>query len=183
MKKQRSNRETKNMVQTALWLPREMHDQLKKKTGERGLGEEIRRRLRVSFEVDEPPDKTTDILISAINQLAVELEGPWYANSFSFEVFKAAIIELLSQCQSTEQAGPEAVAKLEATFPNENPETLGRIFARVALHHYKNQPRWPSYPVARTDPRTNWESENPSTARSRALRMKGKVDPAQDSTL
>jgi len=94
MKKQRSNRETKNMVQTALWLPREMHDQLKKKAGERGLGEEIRRRLRVSFEVDEPPDKTTDILISAINQLAVEL-GPWYANSFSFEVFKAAIIELL----------------------------------------------------------------------------------------
>ena len=146
MKKQRSNRETKNMVQTALWLPREMHDQLKKKAGERGLGEEIRRRLRVSFEVDEPPDKTTDILISAINQLAVELEGPWYANSFSFEVFKAAIIELLSQCQSTEQAGPEAVAKLQATFPNENPETLGRIFARIALRFYKNQPRWPSYP-------------------------------------
>jgi len=83
MKKQRSNRETKNMVQTALWLPREMHDQLKKKAGERGLGE---------------------------------------------------------------QAGPEAVAKLQATFPNENPETLGRIFARVALHYYKNQPRWPSYP-------------------------------------
>jgi hypothetical protein len=134
------------MVQTALWLPREMHNQLKKKAGERGLGEEIRRRLRVSFEVDEPPDKTTDILISAINQLAVELEGPWYANSFSFEVFKAAIIELLSQCQSTEQAGAEAVAKLQASYPNEKAETVGRIFARVALHFYKNQPRWPSYP-------------------------------------
>jgi hypothetical protein len=146
MRKQRSNRETKNMIQTALWLPREMHQQLKKKAGERGLGEEIRRRLRASFEFDEPPDKTTDILISAINQLAIELEGPWYANSFTFEVLKAAINDLLSQCRATEQAGLEAVAKLQATFPNENPETLGRIFARVALHYYKNQPRWPSYP-------------------------------------
>jgi hypothetical protein len=85
-------------------------------------------------------------LISAINQLAIELEGPWYANRFAFEVFKAAIIELLSQCQSTEQAGPEAVAKLQASYPNEKAETVGRIFARVALHFYKNQPRWPSYP-------------------------------------
>src|SRR5262249_587259 len=136
MKKQRSNPETKNMVQTALWLPREMHDQLKKKAGERGLGEEIRRRLRVSFEVDKPPDKTKEILVCGINQVGVGVEGPWYANSFSFEVFKAAIIELLSQCRSIEQAGPEAVAKLQATFPNENPETLGRIFARIALHFY-----------------------------------------------
>src|SRR5215471_6655570 len=146
MKKQKSNRETKNMVQTALWLPREMHDQLKKKAGERGLGEEIRRRLRWSFEAEEPPDRTTDIFISAANQIAIELGEPWYANRFASEVFRAAINELLSQCQSTEQAGPEAVAKLQATFPNENPETLGRIFARVALHFYKNQPRWPSYP-------------------------------------
>ena len=145
MKKQRSNRETENMIQTALWLPREMHDQLKKKAGQRGLGEEIRRRLRWSFEAEEPPDRTTDVFISAINQLAVELEAPWYANGFAFEVFKAAIIELLSQCRSTEQAGPEAVAKLQASFPEEKAETLGRIFARFALRHYSNQPR-PSYP-------------------------------------
>jgi len=145
MKKQRSDRETKNMVQTALWLPREMHDQLKKKAGERGLGEEIRRRVRWSFEAEEPPDRTTDILISAINQLAIELEEPWYVNRFAFEVFKVAILELLSQCQSTEQAEPEAVAKLQASFPDEKAETLGRMFARVALRHYSNQPS-PSYP-------------------------------------
>src|SRR5215831_14319817 len=145
MKKQKSNRETKNMVQTALWLPREMHDQLKKKAGERGLGEEIRRRLRWSFEAEEPPDKTTDILISAINQLAIELEGPWYANSFTFEVFKAAIIDLLSQCRSTEQAGPEAIAKLQTSFPDEKTETIGRILARVAFHAYSTQPSR-SYP-------------------------------------
>jgi hypothetical protein len=145
MKKQKST-ETKNMVQTALWLPREMYQQLQKKAGERGLGEEIRRRLRGSFEVDEPPDKTTDIFISAVNQLAIELDEPWYANHFNFEVFKAAINELLSQCQSTEQAGSEAISKLQASCPDEKPETIGRIFARIALHHFKNLPRWPSYP-------------------------------------
>src|SRR6516164_4327754 len=117
MKKQKST-ETKNMVQTALWLPREMYQQLQKKAGERGLGEEIRRRLRGSFEVDEPPDKTTDIFISAVNQLAIELDEPWYANHFNFEVFKAAINELLSQCQSTEQAGSEAISKLQASCPD-----------------------------------------------------------------
>jgi hypothetical protein len=149
MKKQRSNRETENMIQTALWLPREMHQQLKKKAGERGLGEEIRRRLRASFEFDEPPDKTTDIFISAANQIAIELEEPWYANRFASEVFRAAINELLSQCQSTERAGPEAIGKLQASCPDEKPETIGRILARVALHHFKNQPRWPSYPGRR----------------------------------
>ena len=45
MRKRKSTRETKNMIQTALWLPRDMHEQLKKAGGERGLGEEIRRRL------------------------------------------------------------------------------------------------------------------------------------------
>ena len=33
------------MIQAALWLPREMHEQLKKAGGERGLGEEIRSRI------------------------------------------------------------------------------------------------------------------------------------------
>ena len=41
MQKRKSTGETKNMVQTALWLPREMHEALKKAGGERGLGEEI----------------------------------------------------------------------------------------------------------------------------------------------
>ena len=31
MRKRKSTRETKNMIQTALWLPRDMHEKLKKK--------------------------------------------------------------------------------------------------------------------------------------------------------
>ena len=46
MKKQKSSRETKYMRQTALWLPHSMYDELKRAGSERGLGDEIRRRLR-----------------------------------------------------------------------------------------------------------------------------------------
>jgi len=42
----------KNMIQTALWLPRDMHERLKKEGGERGLGEAIRRRIQASFGVE-----------------------------------------------------------------------------------------------------------------------------------
>jgi hypothetical protein len=49
----RSPSEAKSMVQTALWLPRDMHERLKVAGGERGLGEEIRRRLEASFSEDQ----------------------------------------------------------------------------------------------------------------------------------
>ena len=55
MKKRKSTRETKNMIQTALWLPLDMHEKLKKAGGERGLGDEIRRRLQVSFDAEQLP--------------------------------------------------------------------------------------------------------------------------------
>ena len=68
MQKQKSTRETKNMIQTALWLPRDMHEQLKKAGGERGLGDEIRRRLQITFDAENPRrDPTTRELLEEIN--------------------------------------------------------------------------------------------------------------------
>jgi hypothetical protein len=139
MKKRKATRETKNMIQTALWLPREMHEQLKKEGGERGLGDEIRRRLQFSFDAG-PPDKTTDELLDAINQTAIALDEPWYANRFVFDVFKAAIIELLSMCQPNGQAEPEAITKLQTSFGDEKPETIGRILARLAVRASMDRP-------------------------------------------
>ena len=87
MQKRKSTRETKNMVQTALWLPREMHEALKKAGGERGLGEEIRRKLQMAFEADGattvPGDQTTEQLLDQIWNIARALsrDEPWYANS------------------------------------------------------------------------------------------------------
>src|ERR1035437_8777043 len=81
MKKRKSTNETTNMVQTALWLPRGMHEKLKKAGGERGLGDEIRRRLQNSFDAEQlPRDPITDELLDAIKQIEGNLDEPWHAN-------------------------------------------------------------------------------------------------------
>ena len=43
------------MIQSAIWLPRSLHERLRKAGGERGLGKEIRRRLEASFEAEKAP--------------------------------------------------------------------------------------------------------------------------------
>ena len=54
MKKRKSIRETKNMLQTALWLPRDMHEQLKSSESQ-DYSDEIRRRLQYALAVAETP--------------------------------------------------------------------------------------------------------------------------------
>lgn len=56
------------MVQSAVRLPRSLHERLKKAGGERGMGEEIRRRLEASFEAEKAPnDPKTRKLLDAIS--------------------------------------------------------------------------------------------------------------------
>jgi nucleoside-diphosphate-sugar epimerase len=63
----------------------------------------------------------------------MSLDEPWYGNRFAFDVFKAAIIELISSHQPSSDA-PGTVARLEAVYgPGEKPETIGRILARVFI--------------------------------------------------
>jgi hypothetical protein len=140
MNKRKSNRETKNMIQTALWLPRDMHEQLTKDAGERGLGDEIRRRLQVSFGVEQRPrDPVTDLLLDLINRIALtlSLDEEWWANRFAFEVFKTAINELLSELISKiglSEPQPGATTKLQTRYgPDAKSETIGRILARAAF--------------------------------------------------
>lgn len=136
MRKRKSTRETKNMIQTALWLPREMHDQLKKAGGERGFGEEIRRRLLASFSVEQSHgDQRTDLLLGLIKRVALNLslDEEWWANRFAFNVFRAAINELLSDL-TTADPPRETIAKLQTRYgADEKPETIGRILARAVL--------------------------------------------------
>jgi hypothetical protein len=135
MKKRKSTRETKNMIQTALWLPREMHEQLKKEGGERGLGDAIRLRLQGSFHAQQlPRDDTTQTLLEAIREIARQLAvvEPWHANRFAFDVFKAAIGQLLAIYQPSSEALGNA-AKFQTVYGDEKPETIGRILAHVVL--------------------------------------------------
>lgn len=135
MKKQKSTRETKNMIQTALWLPRGMHEKLKPASGERGLGEEIRRRLQKSFDAEQlPRDPISDELLDAIKQIEGNLDEPWHANRFAYDVFKAAINELLSNYQPSSEAQPGTGTKLQSMYGLEKkPESIGQILAHVAF--------------------------------------------------
>src|SRR5262245_9253073 len=116
MRKRKSTHETANMIQTALWLPRDMHEQLKQAVGERGLGNEIRRRLRVTFATEDlRRDETTRALLDEIEQIALSMsfDEPWHANRYAFDVFKAAMGELLLSYQPSAEA-PGTVARLQA---------------------------------------------------------------------
>jgi hypothetical protein len=137
MGKRKSTRETKNMVQTALWLPRGMQEHLKKAGGERGLGDEIRRRIQITLDIESlRRDQTTRQLLDEIEQLALSSsldKGSWHANRFAYDVFKAAINELLASYQPHSDA-PGVVDRLKALYgPDEKPETIGRILARVFI--------------------------------------------------
>ena len=118
MKKRKSTRETQNMVQTALWLPRDMHERLKKAGGRRGMGEEIRVLLEQAMDAADAaqsPDEITDELLALIKDIAdhlLEKEG-WHADRFAFDVFKAAINTLLSSRQPSGDAKPETKAKFQ----------------------------------------------------------------------
>lgn len=144
MRKRKSTRETKNMIQTALWLPRDMHEKLKNEGGAQGFGDEIRRRLRITFDDEGPPvDPTTRQLFEEIKWLALNmppLVGPWYADHEAFEVFKAGINELLSshqpssEAQGTVASGP--TGRLQTIYgPDAKPETVGRILGVTGTHH------------------------------------------------
>lgn len=147
MRKRKSTRETKNMVQTALWLPRDMHEVLKKAGGERGLGEEIRRKLQIALEAADaalmPGDDTTSELLDQIKDIARDLSRgePWYANRFTFDVFKAAVEALLLELQPRTEANPETKAHLQAAYRAEKPEDIGLLMARAAIIAFARERR------------------------------------------
>ena len=135
MKKQ-STRETKNMIQTALWLPRGLYEYLKKTGGKRGLGEEIRRRLIIAVnEVPIAADRTTDELVDQIKDIARELsrDGPWHANRFTYDVFKAAVDTLLLKRQPSSEAEPETKVRLQAAYKADTAEAIGVTIAHATL--------------------------------------------------
>jgi hypothetical protein len=140
MQKRKSTRETKNMVQTALWLPREMHEVLKKAGGERGLGEEIRRRLQMAFKAADdtlamPGDDVTEEVLDQIEDITRDLsrDDPWYADAFKVDVLNAAVNTLLLVRRPSGEANPEIRARLQAEYGEEKAEAIGRLLARATM--------------------------------------------------
>jgi hypothetical protein len=138
MTKRKSTRETKNMIQTALWLPRDVHERLTQQgAAGGGLGDEIRRRIRMSFDAEEMGrDQITRELLDDIEQAALtcSMDEPWYANRFAFDVFKAATNRLISNREPHITAPGIAGTRLEKVYgPDANPETIGRALAGVLI--------------------------------------------------
>jgi hypothetical protein len=94
---------TEKMIQSAVRFPEGLHDRLKKAGGERGMGEEIRRRLEASFDAEKAPaDQRTAELLDAITAVANETTsyyGRWSENAFAYEVVKACVNILWSYYQ------------------------------------------------------------------------------------
>jgi len=123
------------MVQTAVRLPQSLRDRLSNAGGERGLGEEIRRRLEASFdaEAEASVDPKTSELLDEIKRIALNmpLDEPWHADRDAYEVFEAAIKAVLSKYQPSNKA-PASTSRLHAMYgPDAKAETVGRILAGV----------------------------------------------------
>lgn len=113
-------------TQTSLRLPRELHDRLSAAAGERGIGDEIRRRLEASFAPDEVADAKTRELARLVTHAAEIIGGvgergsggyywPWHTDPFSFEVFKLVVHMALDKALAYYRPEGEAVPKPNPT--------------------------------------------------------------------
>jgi hypothetical protein len=111
------------MRQSALRLPPDLHQRLRRAGGEDGMGAEIRRRLEASFEAERAPkNPKTRELLEAMTFLADKADthcGNWSEDAFSFEVLKAALQLFLAARR------PEGEAVLK---PNPNREPFDSFF-------------------------------------------------------
>ena len=99
------------MLQTAVRLPQSLRDRLSKAGGDRGLGEEIRRRLEASFEADKAPaDPRTRELLGAVSSCAERIAvdyGSWAEDPFAFAVLRVCVSMLLTHFQPEGEPVPK----------------------------------------------------------------------------
>jgi hypothetical protein len=124
---------TADMLQSAVRLPKSLHDRLKKAGGERGMGEEIRRRLEASFEAEKAPaDPTTRELLDAISAMAEEIAdfyGRWSDDAFAFEVLKDCVNMLWAyyQPKGEPRANPNPDSAADILFsPEPSPKEVSQ---------------------------------------------------------
>jgi hypothetical protein len=129
----------REMIQSAVRLPRSLHERLQKAGGTRGMGEEIRRRLELTFAGEgAPTDEITDEVIAEIREIARDLSryAPWHTDGDAFDVFKAAVNALLSNHRPRGDRKPETKAHLQAVYGDKTPEDIGLILAHAAIFAY-----------------------------------------------
>jgi hypothetical protein len=89
---------------TSVRLPRDLHKRLAQASGERGVGEEIRRRLEASFTRDPAIAEFLEGAAEAASTLALDADGGPSADAWSFQTFKAVLDALAEKLRPKDEA-------------------------------------------------------------------------------
>ena len=121
------------MTHSAVRLPRSLQERLKRAGGERGMGEEIRRRLEASFEAEQTPSNPkTRELLEAISSFAEDTKnyyGSWSEDAFAFRVLKSCVEILLTHFEPKGDAVPKPTPLANLLFdPDESVDDISRLF-------------------------------------------------------
>lgn len=131
------------MIQSAVRLPRSLHERLKKAGGERGMGEEIRRRLQVTFGVEQrPSNPKTDLLINLIKKIDqnLSLDASWSESDLASDVFKSSVIDVISELTTQGSEPRPGTIKLQSRYGLDvTAEIIGRTLARTAFAQNANE--------------------------------------------
>lgn len=127
------------MIQSAIRLPRGLHERLKKAGGERGMGEEVRRRLEVSFDAEAARGNPKMVyMLDAISSCADDIArdfGSWSEDAFAFEVLKGCVDILLRHFQPEGKPVPKPVAGglADTFYRSETPKAdeLSRLYVNT----------------------------------------------------
>jgi len=125
------------MIHTAVVLPQELLERLKKdaELSDRGLSTEIRQRLQLTYDLQSLPrdPETTDLVddIKALaDNLARDLGVTWHQHPYALKAFKAGVAAFLHQYRpkGDENRRPDTRVVDEA---DDAAEVVGRTHARL----------------------------------------------------
>ena len=127
------------MVHTAVVLPRELLERLKRdaEASDRGLSTEIRQRLQAIYDLEDlPHDPETGDLVQSIKNLADNLAGDlgkkWHEHPYALAAFKAGVAAFLAQFHPEGDASERPDTRVVGE-PGDAPEAVGRTHARLIL--------------------------------------------------
>jgi hypothetical protein len=128
----------REMIQTAVRLPKGLYDRLQKDGGPGGMGEEIRRRLESTVRgFETPADAVTQVVLEQISGIAGNLAtrgDDWHSSRFVFDVFRAAINVVLLHHRPLAETTPETIAHLKDLYGNKDAEEMGRFIASAVIY-------------------------------------------------
>jgi hypothetical protein len=124
-------------VQTALRLPSEMHERLKK-SGE-DVSKEIRRRLEESFQNEDSYDEATRTLGDDVMELAALIQGQakiqWQSHIEVHAAVRAAVGRYLELTAPVVGEVGTSTSTIRGFSPRERAETAGRMTADNFVHN------------------------------------------------